>query len=84
MDETRQSLNKITAVSAQISALVSAIASSAVAQSQVSESVTQTMSDVAAISNKTSTEATQVSASFKELLAVAQDLQASAGQFKVS
>ena len=84
VDETRQSLNKITAVSAQISALVSAIASSAVAQSQVSESVTQTMSDVAAISSKTSTEATQVSASFKELLAVAQDLQASAGQFKVS
>jgi len=84
VDETRQSLNQITAVSVQISALVSAISSAAVAQSQVSEEVTQTMSGVAAIAQHTSTEATLVSASFKELLAVATELQASAGQFKVS
>jgi len=84
VDETRQSLNQITAQAAQISALVQAIASNAVAQSQASESVTLTMSDVAVISSKTSTEATLVSASFKELLAVAQQLQTSVGQFKVS
>ena len=84
VDETRESLNQITAVSAQISTLVGAIASAAVGQSQASESVTKTMTDVAAISNKTSTEATLVSASFKELLAVATELQASAAQFKVS
>ena len=84
VDETRQSLNKITAVSAQISGLVEAIASATVAQSQASESVTQTMTGVAAISNKTSNEAIEVSASFKELLAVAQQLQTSAAQFKVS
>jgi len=84
VDETRQSLNKITAVSTQISALVEVIAQAAAAQSQASESVTHTMSDVAAISHKTSTEAGQVSASFKNLLAVAQELQSSAGQFKVS
>jgi len=84
VDETRQSLNQITAVSAQIGGLVSAIASATVAQSQASESVTQTMSDVAAIAQHTSTEATLVSASFKELLAVATELQTSAGQFKVS
>jgi len=84
VDETRQSLNKITATSDQISSLVEAIASAALAQSQVSESVTQTMSGVAASAQQTSTEATQVSASFKELLAVATELQASAGQFKVS
>jgi len=42
VDETRQSLNKITATSDQISSLVEAIASAALAQSQVSESVTQT------------------------------------------
>jgi len=84
VDETRQSLNKIAAASTQIGGFVSEIASNAVAQSQASESVTQTMSDVAAIAQHTSNEATLVSASFKELLAVAQQLQASVGQFKVS
>lgn len=84
VDETRQSLNKITAVSTQISGLVQAIAQAAAAQSKASESVTLTMTDVAAISNKTSTEANRVSTSFKDLLAVAQELQTSAGQFKVS
>ncbi len=84
VDETKQSLNRITAVSAQISELVQAIAESAVAQSEASEEVTETMTGVAAIANQTSTEASQVSASFKELLAVAQELQTSAGQFKVN
>jgi len=84
VNETRQSLNQITAVSTQISGLVNAIASAAVEQSQTSFEVTQTMTDVAAIAQHTSNEATLVSASFKELLAVAQELQASAGQFKVS
>lgn len=84
VDETRQSLNQITVVSAQISELVQAIAESAVAQFEASEEVTESMNGVAAIANQTSTEATQVSASFKELLVVAQELQASAGQFKVN
>ena len=42
------------------------------------------MTDVAAIASSTSNEAIVVSASFKELLALAQELQASASQFKVS
>ncbi|MBW4618013.1 MAG: cache domain-containing protein [Cyanosarcina radialis HA8281-LM2] len=84
VDETKQSLTKITAVSAQIGALVDAIAQAAAAQSQTSETVTQTMSKVAAMSDKTLEEATQVSSSFKELLAVAEELQASASQFKVN
>ncbi len=82
--ETRQSLNKIADASAQISVLVEAIASAAVVQSHASESVTQTMSGVAAIASKNSSEANLVSVSFKELLVVAQELQASVGQFKVS
>jgi methyl-accepting chemotaxis protein PixJ len=83
VDETRLSLNKITAVSAHLGELVQAIAEATVAQTEVSESVTQTISDVATIATQTSLEATQVSASFKELLAVASELQASVGQFKV-
>jgi methyl-accepting chemotaxis protein PixJ len=83
VDETRQSLNKITAVSAQISALVEAIAQSTVIQSQASETVTRTMQGVAAIANKTSTEVGHVSSSFEELRQVAETLQAGVGQFKV-
>ncbi|AFZ30007.1 methyl-accepting chemotaxis sensory transducer with GAF sensor [Gloeocapsa sp. PCC 7428] len=84
VDETRQSLNKISDVSNQINELVKAIATVTVEQSQASAEVTQTMSDVAAIAHKTLTEATQVAESFKELLAVAQKLQANASQFKVN
>ncbi|HEY9702681.1 MAG TPA: GAF domain-containing protein, partial [Allocoleopsis sp.] len=65
VDETRQSLNKITRASAQISALVEAIAQAATIQSQASDAVTQTMSNVAEIANKTSVGASQVSSSFQ-------------------
>ncbi len=84
VDETRQSLNEITAVSTEISRLVAAIATATSIQSKASDSVTLTMTDVAAIAGKTSTEVNTVSASFNDLLAVAQELQASVGQFKVS
>ena len=84
VDETRQSLNNIAAASVDISALVEEITSAAGAQFLDSKSVTQTMSDIAAIASSTSTEAITVSASFKELLAVATELQTSVGQFKVS
>ncbi len=83
VDETRQSLNKIAAASAEIHQLVEAIASQAVMQSQASEAVTKTMTNVAAIADHTATEATHLSASFQDLLAVASALQGSVGQFKV-
>ena len=83
VEETRSSLTQITAASAQLNQLVEAIAAAAVEQAQTSEVVSQTIANVAAVSNKTSTEAGQVSNSFKHLLAVAQELQASVGQFKV-
>ena len=51
---------------------------------QASDVVSQTMKDVAAIANKTSTEANQVSSSFEQLRHVAQSLQSSVDQFKVS
>lgn len=84
VDETRQSLNKITAVSRQISHLVEAIAQATVVQSKASETVTETIRDVATIANKTSSEADQVSSSFAQLRKVAQALQESVDQFKVS
>jgi twitching motility protein PilJ/methyl-accepting chemotaxis protein PixJ len=84
VDETRQSLNKITSASAKISNLVASITEATVVQSQASQAVTQSMSNVAAIAEKTSKEATFVSSSFEQLLKVAQALETEVGQFKVS
>ena len=84
VEETRKSLNRITAVSVQINELVEAIAASAIEQSQTSQEVTETMAQVATVSDKTSLEAAQVSDSFRELLKVALALQESVRQFKVS
>jgi twitching motility protein PilJ/methyl-accepting chemotaxis protein PixJ len=84
VDETRQSLNKITTVSSKISDLVASITQATVVQSQASHAVTQTMTNVAAIAEKTSQEATFVSSSFEQLLKVAKALETEVGQFKVS
>jgi methyl-accepting chemotaxis protein len=84
VEETRQSLNKITAASAEITHLVEAIAQATIMQAQASESVTQSMANVAAIAEKTSQEASVVSSSFEQLQKVAQALQTEVGQFKVS
>jgi methyl-accepting chemotaxis protein PixJ len=84
VDETRQSLNKITDASVQIDTLVEAIAQATIVQSQASQEVTQTMSNVAEIAQKTSQEAIIVSSSFEQLLAVAIMLQEDVGQFKVN
>lgn len=84
VDETRQSLNKITATSAQINQLVEEITMATIIQSQASQAVTQTMTNVAAIASNTSQEASLVSSSFEQLRKVAQVLQEEVGQFKVS
>lgn len=83
IDDTRQSLNKITAVSSEISQRVTTISQATISQSQTSEVVTQTMQDVALIANQTSIQANQVLSSFEQLRQVAQLLQESIGQFKV-
>jgi methyl-accepting chemotaxis protein len=83
VDETRQSLNKITAATAQISRQVKAIAQAATMQTEASRTVTQTMQDVVLIANRTSEEAVQVAASFDQLRQVAQALQIEVSQFKV-
>ena len=84
VDATRSSLIQIADVSNEINQLVDAIAQATVKQSKDSEVVSQTMAQVATISNKTATEANQVSESFQELLSVAQQLQESVAKFKVS
>ncbi|MBD0334350.1 MAG: GAF domain-containing protein [Cyanobacteria bacterium Co-bin13] len=84
VDETRQNLNQITAVSRQISELVESIAQATVTQSQASENVTEVMNTVAAIATDNSTAANQVSQSFEQLRTVAQALENEVARFKVS
>jgi methyl-accepting chemotaxis protein PixJ len=84
VEETRQSLAKVAQASDQITALVQAIAQAAVSQTQASSMVSETITDVAGIADNTSARATQVLGSFQDLLKVAQDLQTTVSQFKLS
>ena len=84
VDKTRHSLIEIAGVSKEIDRLVGEIATATIEQSEDSEIVSQTMIQVASISNKTAAGAGEVSASFKDLLTVAQELQSSVAQFKVN
>jgi len=84
VNETRRSLNEIVAATTSISKLVEGITQATMAQTHQSQSVTQTMTDLAVVATKTSVEAVEISTSFKELLEMAAELQASVGQFKVS
>lgn len=83
VNDTRSSLNAIVEATAEISHLVEGITEATQMQTQQSQSVTHTMNEVANIANKTSVDSMQLAAAFKELLTMAQDLQASVGQFKV-
>ena len=83
VDETRSSLNRITAISLKIGELVESIAQAALLQSENSTQVTQSIDRVADISHKTSTRADNVQASFQDLLQLAQELQKNVGQFKI-
>ncbi|MBD2432524.1 MULTISPECIES: GAF domain-containing protein [Fischerella] len=84
VNEARQNLNAIVNATAEISQLVTGITHATQEQTQQCQSLSQTMTKVAAIANKTSKDSVTISASFKELLATAQDLQSKSEQFKVS
>lgn len=84
VNEARHNLNAIVNATAQISELVTGITHATQEQTQQCQSLSQTMTKVAAIANKTSKDSVTISASFKELLATAQDLQSKSEQFKVS
>ncbi|MBP0000007.1 MAG: GAF domain-containing protein [Cyanobacteria bacterium SID2] len=82
--ETRQTLNDIVAATAQISELVQGITHATQVQTEQAKSVTEVMRGIAAIANQTSENSIEISERFKEALNTAQDLQTSAGRFKVS
>jgi len=84
VEETRQKLTDISASSQQVNQLVREISQAAVLQSQTSTEVSQKIQNVAAIATSSSSYAESLNAAFNELLQVAQELQVSVSQFKVS
>jgi methyl-accepting chemotaxis protein PixJ len=84
VDETRQNLTQITEASLKINLLVEAIASTTVEQTRDSKIMSKTIAQVAKIAQENSVSATEVLDSFKELLAVSRELQATVAKFKVS
>ena len=84
VEETRASLTQITAASAEVNQLVSAIVQTTESQTQTSDATAAIITEVAQLVRNTSEEASQVSDSFKQLMDVSQALQAEVAQFKVS
>ncbi|TVQ62314.1 MAG: GAF domain-containing protein [Spirulina sp. DLM2.Bin59] len=84
VEETKGNLTAIAAATAQISELVASISTATTAQVEQSKSVTQTMREVAEISNSTSAESAQLSSTFQDTLNTAQRLQEVVKQFKVN
>lgn len=82
VQQTRQGLDRVTQASQEISLLIEAIASSAQGQSDISDQVSQNMSQVAAKAKINSESATQISSKIENLLAVANKLQNNVDQFK--
>lgn len=82
VQQTRQSLDQVTQASQEISLLIEAIASSAQGQSDISDQVSQNMTQVAAKAKVNSESATQISSRIENLLAVANKLQNNVDQFK--
>jgi len=83
VEEARQKLNQITAVSAEVNKLVREIAQASAAQTQSSTVVSKAMQDVASIATGTSKQSGVVTDSLAQLIKVAQGLQTSVSQFKI-
>ncbi|NEQ81244.1 MAG: GAF domain-containing protein, partial [Moorea sp. SIO2I5] len=83
VEESKGNLNAIASATAEISQLVAGITQATLAQLEQSQSVTQTMKEVAAISTNTSEDSAQLWESFKESLTTIEKLQAAVEQFTV-
>jgi methyl-accepting chemotaxis protein PixJ len=84
VEEARQKLAQITTVSNQANRLVQEIAQTAAAQTRNSMTVSKTMQDVATSAKEASEQSTSVASSFEQLVNVAEQLQVSVAQFKLS
>ena len=83
VETTRESLNQITIVSRKVNQLVVEIAKTALEQSNESTEMTQTMANLAALSQETSTSTEESLASCQQLFLIAQQFQEDTAQFKL-
>ncbi|MEH1770114.1 MAG: methyl-accepting chemotaxis protein [Nostoc sp.] len=84
VEEAKQSLSEILDVSSQIDSLVQSISHATASQVETSQSVSQFMKDIAAISQRTSDSSRQVSESLQQTVEISQQLQETVEAFKVS
>ncbi|MFN6486001.1 MULTISPECIES: methyl-accepting chemotaxis protein [unclassified Nostoc] len=84
VEEAKQSLSEILDVSCQIDSLVQSISNTTASQVETSQSVSQLMKDIAAISQRTSDSSRQVSQSLQQTVEISQQLQETVEAFKVS
>ncbi|MBD2529322.1 methyl-accepting chemotaxis protein [Nostoc flagelliforme FACHB-838] len=84
VEEAKQSLGEILDVSCQIDFLVQSISTATASQVETSQSVSQLMKDIAAISQRTSDSSRQVSESLQQTVEISQQLQETVETFKVS
>jgi methyl-accepting chemotaxis protein PixJ len=83
VNEAKESLNQIVKVSREIDDLLKSISSATVSQTETSQVVKLLMEQITESSEQTSTTSRQVSSSLQETVAIAQQLQASVGTFKL-
>lgn len=83
VNETRASLTEIVAATAKISDFVQGITDSATTQTKQFQSVEATMNSVTQLATQSSENSLEISASVKDLVVTAQDLQSRVGKFKV-
>jgi methyl-accepting chemotaxis protein PixJ len=84
VEQTKLSLKEIIDQSKEIDAFLQSISDSAVEQVKSSESMKLVMAGVAEVSAQTSTSSSQVSNSLQATVAIARELQAVVGKFKVN
>ena len=83
VEDTKQSLAQILEVSRQIDRSVAFISAATVSQVEKSLAVTNLMKEMAEVSERTSKSSEQISSSFQQTIAIAQQLQSAVGVFKV-
>ncbi|WP_448269097.1 methyl-accepting chemotaxis protein [Nostoc sp. DSM 114159] len=84
VEEAKQSLSEILDVSSQIDSLVQSISTATASQVETSQSVSQLMKDIAAISRRSSDSSRQVSESLQQTVDISQQLQETVEAFKVN
>ncbi|AUB37036.1 pilJ, twitching motility protein PilJ [Nostoc flagelliforme CCNUN1] len=84
VEEAKQSLSEILDVSREIDSLVQSISTATASQVETSQSVSQLMKDIAAVSQCTSDSSRQVSESLQQTVEISHQLQETVEAFKVS